>query len=364
MQILFFGLTLSSSWGNGHATPYRALIKALHEQGIGCAFYERDVPYYARHRDFTQCPYCELVLYSDWENIRSSALQRARFADVVVTASFLPKGASISRELLDVEGPLHVFYDLDTPITLNGFSNGKFESLTPELIPEFDLYLSFTGGRILQHLEQEYGARMVRPLYGCVDPDVYRRVQRSGKFDCRMSYMGTYADDRAEKFRELFLAPAQRLGDAEFLLAGSMYPGDISWPENVRRVEHVAPAEHPALYSSSDATLNITRGEMAASGYCPSGRFFEASACGTPLITDTWEGLESFFDPAEELFVVTTAEDVMQVLRQPEAELQRRASRARERTLDEHTGRHRAQQLLAFCEEAKRGKPSAVEACP
>ncbi len=289
MQILFFGLTISSSWGNGHATPYRALLRALSQQGVDVVFYERDVPYYAKHRDFDRCDYCELVLYNDWDTIRHSALRRAQGADIVLTASYLPEGARISEELLGLEAPLHVFYDLDTPITLNRMQSADLDYLRADLIPQFDLYLSFTGGNILQTLERDLGARRAKPLYGCVDPDIYVRVPRERRFACDLSFMGTYAPDRAGCIRNLFVAAAERMPGQDFLLAGSMYPTTWTWPANVKRLEHVAPSEHPSLYSSSRATLNLTREQMAMSGYCPSGRFFEASACGTPLLTDEWE---------------------------------------------------------------------------
>jgi spore maturation protein CgeB len=281
----------------------------------------------------------------------------------VVTASYLPDGARISEELLGVDGPLHVFYDLDTPITLNALTKGGVEYLRRDLIPEFDLYLSFTGGKILSRLEHDFGARLARPLYGCVDPDVYRRTEPSRTFRCRLSYMGTYARDRWLKVNDLFLAPALQFPADPFLLAGSLYPASASWPANIKRIEHVSPAEHSPLYSSSTATLNLTRAEMAQSGHCPSGRFFEAAACGTPLLTDQWEGLEHFFDPADELTVVNTTEDVIGALQASEAERQQKAARARQRTLDEHTGRHRAQQLLSSCEEAARFKHPVLEAC-
>ena len=348
--------------GNGHATPYRAILKALHQQGIRTVFYERDVPYYAKHRDFDNCEYCELVFYDKWESVLASALGRAKTADVVVTASYLPEGAHISEELLGVDGPLHVFYDLDTPITLNALTKGGVEYLRPNLIPEFDLYLSFTGGKILSRLEHDFGARLVRPLYGCVDPDIYRRTKPSANFRCRLSYMGTYARDRWQKVKDLFLIPALQLPAEPFLLAGSLYPDSASWPDNVKRIEHVSPDQHPRLYSSSDATLNLTRAEMAQSGYCPSGRFFEAAACCTPLVTDYWEGLDYFFDPTDELTVVSSTEEVVGALQASQAERQQKAARARQRTFDEHTGRHRAQQLLSYCEEAARMKHAVLEA--
>ena len=361
MQIVFFGLTISSSWGNGHATPYRALLRALHDLNVEVVFYERDVPYYAKHRDFDSCDYCELILYKDWATIRRSALRRAQTADVVVTASYLPEGAQISEELLELERPLHVFYDLDTPITLKRMQNGGVDYLRADLIPQFDLYLSFTGGDILRTLERDFGARYAVPLYGCVDPDLYVRVASQQRFACDLSFMGTYAPDRANCIHDLFMAPAEKLSDHSFLLAGAMYPTEWAWPVGLKRVEHVAPADHPALYSSSRATLNLTRKEMAQSGYCPSGRFFEASACGTPLLTDEWQGLESFFHIGEELLVVRSTNDVVQALELPDAVLARMAARARERTLEEHTGRQRAKELLVACEGARQSKTAIAE---
>lgn len=361
LKVTFFGLTLSSSWGNGHATPYRAILRALHRQGAQVIFYEKDAPYYARNRDFEECDYCDLRIYSDWRETRSKALDEARYSDVVVSASYTPSGAQISDDLLGLSGPLHVFYDLDTPITLSHLESGSLEYLRRDQIPEFDLYLSFTGGNLILELEANYGAKMARPLYGCVDPDIYHRVDTVPEFQCDLSYLGTYAADRQEKLNELFLEPARQRANWQALLAGSLYPWDWHWPDNVRRHEHVAPDQHPALYSSSRATLNITRQLMADSGFCPSGRFFEAAACGTPILTDYWKGLETFFDLQNELLVVRTAEDVLSALSLPDAELQRLGARARQRTLDEDTGEQRAAAFLAHCDAAWNSKHRARE---
>ncbi len=361
MKITIFGLTLSSSWGNGHATPYRAILRALHRRGARLVFYEKDVPYYAAHRDFTHPDYCELKLYSSWDDVRADALHDVRESDIVITASYCPDGARISDEVLPIQGPLHVFYDLDTPITLNRLVSGALDYLRRDQIAEFDLYLSFTGGSLLRRLELEQGAQLARPLYGCVDPDVYFRVASPDVFECSLSYLGTFAADRHQKFDMLFLEPARRRNDLPFVLAGSLYPSEWRWPANVKRFEHIAPDQHPALYSSSRATLNITRQEMAHSGYCPSGRFFEAAACGTPIFTDWWEGLDAFFDPQRDLRVVATAEDVLSALNMPDEDLSVLATRARCRTLDEHTGERRGAELLSHCEEAYRRKHAATE---
>ena len=371
LKIIIFGLTLSSSWGNGHATPYRALLRALWRRGHEITFFEKDLPYYASRRDFSapECDFCRLELYSDWESVRARALATAAESDVVITASYCPEGTRINDEILALSGPLRVFYDLDTPITLAGLSRSDgsaVEYLRADQMPAFDLYLSFTGGRILPELETRWGVRRARPLYGCVDPDVHFRVAPREEFACDLSYMGTYAADRQAKLDALFLEPARRSPDSRFVLAGALYPWDPkcwdtgssyskTWPENVIRFDHVAPADHAAFFSSSRLTLNITRAEMAKWGYCPSGRFFEAAACGVPLISDEWEGLESFFSAGSEILLACRAEHVLSAMRVSENGVRQLARRARQRTLDEHTGSRRADELLGYIEESVHG---------
>ena len=353
MKLTLFGLTLSSSWGNGHATPYRAIVRALARRGHRVVFYEKDVDYYARRRDFSSCDYCDLVLYSDWEQVRPRALADAADSDAVLCASYCPQGARIADEVLELARPLRLFYDLDTPVTLHGLERGDLDYLRADQIPAFDLYLSFTGGGILDELERRWGARLARPLYGCVDPDVHARVPARPGYQCALSYMGTHAADRRQKLEALFLEPARCLPQTAFVLAGAMYPHDWNWPANVRRFEHVAIEEHPALYSASRLTLNLTRDGMARYGYCPSGRFFEAAACGTPIVSDRWPGLDAFFEPGEELFLVAGTADVLDALGCSDSVLAQMAASARRRTLDEHTGDHRAEELVAYCEEAR-----------
>ena len=352
MKITIFGLTISSSWGNGHATPYRAITKGLCRDGHDVHFYEKDVPYYARHRDFSGSPHCRLELYSEWDSVRTSALACAAESDAVICSSFCPEGARIIDDVLGLNGPVKVFYDLDTPVTLGGLEHGGVEYLRGEQIPEFNLYLSFTGGGTLDELRQRWRTQLALPLYGCVDPEIHARTDVPPEYHCDLSYMGTYAADRQPKLERLFLEPARRVSDKTFVLAGSMYPWEWHWPANVKRFEHVSPADHSALYSSSRLTLNITRKEMARWGYCPSGRFFEAAACGAPIVTDWFEGLDFFFEIQRELLVANSTEDVLNALRLPDSELAQIAQRARERTLAEHTGEHRARELVAAIEQA------------
>jgi spore maturation protein CgeB len=356
LKITIFGLTLSSSWGNGHATPYRAILRALSGQGHRITFYEKDVEYYRRHRDLNHCDYCELVLHAGWSEVRSRALAEAAASDAIIVGSYCPDGARISDELLELARPLHVFYDLDTPVTLAALAQGDLEYLRRDQVPAFELYLSFTGGRILRDLEGPWKARRARALYGCVDPEAHARVAGREEFRCELSYMGTYAEDRQAKLEELFLAPARHMAGGHFVLAGPLYPRHWEWPQNVRRFEHLSPQQHPALYSSSRATLNITREGMARYGHCPSGRFFEAAACATPIITDWFEGLDSFFSVQDELLLARNAEDVVGALRLPDSALQRIASRARARTLEQHTAEARARQLIEYLNQARHWK--------
>ncbi len=360
MKITIFGLTVTSSWGNGHATPYRAILRALARRGHRVVFFEKDVEYYRLRRDFAECDYCEVRLYGAWDDISREARRTAAESDVVIHASYCPEGARIIDEVLEVGGPLHVFYDLDTPVTLRNLADRDLEYLRRAQIPAFDLYLSWTGGNSLRELETHWGARSARPLYGCVDPDLYFRVSPRQDFSCRLSYMGTYAADRQEKLDSLFLEPSRRLPQSQFVLAGTLYPWGWQWGDNVRRFDHVPPSEHPAFYSSSRATLNITRHDMARVGYCPSPRLFEAAACQSVVVSDRWPGLDAFFSDREEIFVVETAEDVMRVLTLSEGELGRIAARARDRTLSENTGEQRAEYLLA-CLEVARNRPARLQ---
>lgn len=353
MKITIFGLTLSSSWGNGHATPYRAILRALGRAGHRVIFYEKDVPYYSAHRDLPNPDFCKLELYDNWESAKLGALKSAADSDIVVTASYCPEGARISEEILQLNRPLKVYYDLDTPVTLARLRAGEsVDYIRAEQLPEFDLVLSWTGGRALDELRNRWLVSMARPLFGCVDPGIYRRSPKKHEFKCALSYMGTFAHDRQEKLDRLFLEPSRQRRDLQFLLAGSLYPWDWHWGENVKKLEHVNPSDHPGLYSSSQCTLNITRADMAESGYCPSGRFFEAAACGTPIISDWFDGLDHFFSPGEEVFVANAAEDTLLALAESSEILQRVGARARQRTLDEHTGAKRAEQFVRYCEEA------------
>jgi spore maturation protein CgeB len=353
MKLVIFGLTLSSSWGNGHATLWRGLCKALGQRGHQVIFFERDVPYYAAHRDFTRLPDGQLILYSDWNDVLPQARQHLSDADVGMVTSYCPDGIVASELVLSANSKLRVFYDLDTPITLTHLRAGQLVNyIGPRGLRDFDLVLSYTGGIALQELKRELGARRVAPLYGSVDPEFHRPVPPVEMFQCDLSYLGTYAADRQAALERLFIEPARRLPGQKFLIGGAQYPQEFPWVENIFFARHVAPPDHPAFYSSSRLTLNVTRQAMAEMGFCPSGRLFEAAACGTPILTDRWAGLEEFFSPGSEILVADTSQQVMEALCLLPEELANIALAARERTLAEHTAERRAMDLEIALEEA------------
>lgn len=365
MKLVVFGLSVSSSWGNGHATLWRALVRAMARRGHRVVFFERDVPYYARHRDLTALPGGELILYREWAEVLPVARQRLRDAEVAMVTSFCPDAVAATELALVSRAALRVFYDLDTPVTLARMRAGEpVDYLGPRGLRDFDLVLSYTGGRALGELRARLGARRVAPLYGSVDPEVHRPVAPLPRFRCDLSYLGTYAADRQAAVEALFLEPARRLPGQTFLLGGPLYPPDFPWRENIRYVEHVAPPEHPAFYASSRLTLNVTRRAMAEMGYCPSGRLFEATACGAAVISDTWEGLERFFTPGEEILTARSPADVTEALECGEAELERIRRAGRERTLEEHSADRRARELEEALEAALGAGAAAEPASP
>jgi spore maturation protein CgeB len=203
-------------------------------------------------------------------------------------------------------------------------------------------------------LRDELQARRAVPLYGSVDPETHRPAEPNPAYACDVSYLGTYAADRQPALERLFLEPARRLPWCKFLIGGAMYPSDFPWSENIYFVRHVPPPDHPAFYSSSRLTLNITRAAMALMGYCPSGRLFEAAACGTPVLTDYWEGLEHFFEPGREILLARDSEEAVDAISRDQASLAHLARAARERVLAEHTAAHRARELTRLLEPALR----------
>jgi spore maturation protein CgeB len=342
VKIVIFGLSITSSWGNGHATTFRALCRALHARGHDITFFEHDLDWYANNRDLPHPEFCRVHLYDSWSEIAREATRELSDADVGVVGSYFPDGSSAIELLFDSAAPVKAFYDIDTPITVAALrEQGDTGYLRADQIPGFDIYFSFTGGPMLREIERRFGAPHAFPLYCSFDPEEYRPWPVHKRYASDFSYMGTYAPDRQPKIDELFCAPARLLPESKFLLAGPQYPKSIRWPANVRRITHLNPRWHARFYSSSRITLNVTRRDMVMAGYSPSVRLFEAAACGTAIASDNWPGLDTFFVPQQEILLPISAEDVVRY----DSELRRIGERARERVLAEHTSERRAQQF-------------------
>jgi spore maturation protein CgeB len=349
-RLVFLGLSLSSSWGNGHATTYRALLRALAERGHRILFLERERPWYADNRDLARPDFCRLGLYETLAELRKWRRDIAE-ADAVIVGSYVPQGVSVIRWVLETARGVTGFYDIDTPVTLAKLQAGDHAYLSPKQIADFDLYLSFTGGPTLRLLEQRYGARAARALYCSVDPAIYRPVRTRRRW--HLGYLGTFSADRQPALESLLIQPARRNPHLKFVVAGPQYPDTIAWPPNVERIDHVPPSRHARFYSSVGWTLNLTRVDMVRLGFSPSVRLFEAAACAAPIISDSWTGLDTLFTPGRELLTAVDAEHIAAALCWPEAARSALGRTAQQRVLAKHTAAHRAQEFESYLIEAE-----------
>ncbi len=362
MKLVVFGLSISSSWGNGHATLWRGLVSALARRGCMVVFFERDVPYYAANRDLNVLHGAELKLYSAWADVSTDARNAVGDADAVIVTSYCPDAIVACELTAQSSRALRIFYDLDTPVTLSRVEAGEnVPYIGSAGLSGYDLVLSYTGGEALRLLVARLGAPRVEPLYGHVDPDVYARTPEATQYRADLSYLGTYAADRQPQLETMLVAAAARRPDMRFVIGGAQYPPTFPWQPNIHFVRHLPPGEHPAFYSSSRLTLNVTRSAMARMGWCPSGRLFEAAACGCPVISDDWDGLADFFTPGTEILVANETDDVIAALEQSPDDLQRIGEAARQRALEQHTSANRAEELLQFVEVARRAPSRSPE---
>jgi spore maturation protein CgeB len=347
LDLVVLGLSITSSWGNGHATTWRGLLREFAARGHRVCFLERDVPWYAAHRDLPDPSFCRTALYGSVEQLREEHAGTIRAADVVIVGSYVPDGVDVGRWVTDTAtGPV-AFYDIDTPVTLARLARGDHEYIDPPLVARYDAYFSFTGGPTLAFIERELGSPMARALYCSVDTAVHGPEERPARWD--LGYMGTYSEDRQPPLEQLLLEPARRWPEGRFCVAGPQYPEGVQWPDNVQRIEHLPPARHREFYTSQRFTLNITRADMIEAGWSPSVRLFEAAACGAPIISDWWEGLDTIFRPGEEVLIARSAHEALLHVRNTPEEVRRRiAARARNRVLSAHTGAHRAGELESY----------------
>jgi spore maturation protein CgeB len=352
LSIVVLGLSITSTWGNGHATTYRALLRALARRGHEVLFLERNQPWYAANRDLPRPPFCRTLLYDGLGQLATRFERPIRDADLVIVGSYVPEGVAVGRFVVATARGTTAFYDIDTPVTLAKLARGDDEYISADLIPRYDLYLSFTGGPTLAAIERLYGARSARPLYCAVDPELY--FPEPGAASVDLGYLGTYSADRQPKLERFLLEPARRWPKGRFAVAGPQYPDTTVWPANVARIDYLPARRHRAFYGSQRFTLNLTRADMVAAGFSPSVRLFEAAACGTPILSDAWSGLETLFEPGREILLAISPDEVLRQLRElPEARRRAIGAAGRARVLRAHTAAHRALELEALVAEAE-----------
>nr|WP_040548328.1 glycosyltransferase [Pedosphaera parvula] len=359
MRIVILGLSITSSWGNGHATTYRSLIRELAARGHQVLFLERNVEWYASNRDLPNPPYCKTALYQNITELKRRFTNDIREADCVMLGSYVQEGAMIGKWVTKLAGGITAFYDIDTPVTLSRLGNSDLDYLSKALIPRYHLYLSFSGGPMLEKIEEKFGSPMARPLYCSVDPDLYFPESSSARWD--LAYMGTYSEDRQPALESLLIKPARQWREGRFVVAGPQFPGTIEWPRNVKRIAHLPPGKHRSFYNAQKFALNVTRTRMVEAGFSPSVRLFEAAACGTPIISDYWNGLSTVFAVGKELLVAKSDNETLQYLLDlPECERLQIGERARRRVLAEHTAAHRARALEGYIQQLV-SKPKQLE---
>ncbi len=352
MRLVVLGLSLSSSWGNGHATTYRALLRALADRGHEVLFLERDQPWYAAHRDLAAPGYCTLALYDGVPALERWAGTVAA-ADAVVVGSFVPDGVAVAAWVQRTARGVTAFYDIDTPVTLARLRAGEHDYVSPAVLPGFDLYLSFTGGPTLGVLERDWGVRRARAFFCSADPALYRPTGAAPRWD--LGYLGTYSPDRQPALERLLLEPARLRPERRFAVAGPQYPDAIAWPANVERIEHLAPPAHADFYAGCRWTLNVTRADMVAAGWSPSVRLFEAAACAAPIVSDRWAGIEDVLEPGREVMLADGTTDVLGLLDWPETRRRALGEAGRARVLAGHTAGHRAELLERLVGEVRGG---------
>ena len=346
LDLVIIGLTITSSWGNGHATTYRGLIRELTRLGHKVLFLEKDVEWYAANRDMPKPPFGATRLYADVGDLKERFREEIASADAVVVGSYVSEGIAVGEWVRRINQSVVAFYDIDTPVTLAKLAVGKNDYLSRDLIAKYDLYLSFTGGPTLKVLEKKFASPMARALYCSFDPEIYFPERQRIEWD--LGYMGTYSDDRQPTVDRLIVEPARRAPKLRFSVVGPQYPESIVWPENVERINHLSPREHRRFYNSQRFALNVTRQDMIEAGYSPSVRLFEAAACGTPIISDYWQGLDELFTVDDEILIASSAEDTLKFLGMDESERKGIGERARQRVMTKHTARHRAAELESY----------------
>jgi spore maturation protein CgeB len=340
LNIAFFGSSLVSAYWNGAATYYRGICRALHERGHHVTFYESDAYQRQEHRDIPDPPYAKVVVYSaQTTDAVYRCLDAAHDADLIIKAS--GNGvfdALLEAAVLELRTPrnLVAFWDVDAPATLDRLANDPLDPFAA-LISHYDAIFTYGGGEPVSNAYEKLGARVCVPIYNAHDPTVHHPAARDGRFAADVAFLGNRLPDREARVEEFFLRPAAMLRGKRFIIGGSGW-GDKAMPRNVRDVGHVYTADHNAFNCTPRAVLNINRTSMARYGFSPATRIFEAAGAGACMITDAFEGVETFFEPGREILVARDGAEVAYFVRRlTERRARAIGAAARRRALAQHT---------------------------
>lgn len=353
-SIAFFGSSLVSAYWNGAATYYRGIIKALHQRGHRITFFEPNAFDRQKHRDIPDPEWAEIQVYEPTEEAAKQMLLKAKHFDIVVKANGVGVlDAFLEREILNHKNPdqLNIFWDVDAPATLAAMKSGKNDELL-SLIPDYDLILTYGGGKPVIETYESIGARKCVPVYNALDTDTHHPVAPEEQFRCDLGFLGNRLPDRESRVEEFFLKPAEYLPNHRFILGGSGWD-DKKMPPNVNYVGHVYTANHNAFNASAKAVLNISRDSMAENGFSPATRVFEAAGAGACLITDYWIGIEEFLEPDKEVLIAESGEEVIKILDQLTGKKAKAIGKAAlKRVQQQHTYTIRAKELEKVLEKA------------
>ena len=359
MNLAFFGSSLVSSYWNGAATYYRGLLQALARFGHAVTFYEPDAYGRQQHRDIPDPPWARVVVYpATTEGWAGSLESAARGADVLVKASGIGVfDAELEAAVVAARRPgaLAIYWDVDAPATLDAMFADASHPLRGA-IPRYDMVLTYGGGPPVVEAYLALGARACAPIYNGLDSATHFPVEAEARYGCDLSFLGNRLPDREARVDEFLLRCAERLAQRRFLLGGAGWDSK-SLPPNVRRAGHVGTADHNAFFCSALATLNVNRESMARYGFSPPTRIFEAAGAGACLITDSWTGIELFFEPGREILAAENGDQVADLLTAlAPADRRRVAAAGRGRALAEHTYQRRARQVCALLDMPRQEK--------
>jgi len=354
MKIFVFGSSITSSYWNGAATYYRGIYRRLSSFGHEITFAEPDAYGRQQKRDEGDFSYVNSIVFKTEADLRR-LLAEACGADLVIKHS----GVGVFDDLLE-ESVLEcrsgvtavAFWDVDAPATLARVESDPQDNFR-RLIPEYDLIFTYGGGPRVVERYSGLGAANCHPIYNALDPDTHFPVQADPEIACDLLFVGNRLPDREQRVEEFFLRAAALGPQFKFALGGEGWAGK-PMPGNVRWLGHIGTSDHNHVNCSARMVLNINRESMARTGFSPPTRMFEAAGAGACVISDAWQGIETFFEPGAEVLVAEHAEDVLHYLRVfTRDDAAGIGTAMRSRALREHTYQLRARQFESILAEGR-----------